>query len=108
MSTRIEPAPVLRMCSCLTGRQELLPEVEAFTQANDPFTDESDSNVLLDEAGRAKLCDFRLPGQGELTAHFGLGQATTVSRVEIRWPSGHVQTLVDAPINQVLNVRESN
>ena len=46
--------------------------------------------------------------QGELTAHFGLGQATTVSRVEIRWPSGLVQTLVDAPINEVLNVRENN
>jgi hypothetical protein len=28
MSTRVEPAPVLRMCSCLTRREELLPEVE--------------------------------------------------------------------------------
>jgi hypothetical protein len=29
MSQRVEPAPVLRLCSCLTGNAELLPEVEA-------------------------------------------------------------------------------
>ena len=45
--------------------------------------------------------------QGELTQHFGLGTAATVSKVLIRWPSGHSQAVVDPPINRVLNVRES-
>jgi hypothetical protein len=45
--------------------------------------------------------------QSELTQHFGLGTATAVSKVVINWPSGHTQTIVDPPLNQILNVRES-
>jgi len=45
--------------------------------------------------------------QGELTQHFGLGTATAVSKVVINWPSGYSQTVVEPPINQVLNVREA-
>ncbi len=44
--------------------------------------------------------------QGELTQHFGLGAATVVSKIEISWPSGHVQTIPGPPINRVLSVRE--
>jgi hypothetical protein len=44
--------------------------------------------------------------QGELTQHFGLGDASAVSKVVINWPSGHSQTVVEPPINQVLKVRE--
>ena len=44
--------------------------------------------------------------QGELTLHFGLGTAATVSSVVINWPSGHSQTIVEPPVNQVLKVRE--
>jgi hypothetical protein len=45
--------------------------------------------------------------QGELTQHFGLGDATAVSKVVINWPSGHTQSIVEPAINQVLNVSES-
>jgi hypothetical protein len=45
--------------------------------------------------------------QGELTQHFGLGDATAVSKVVINWPSGHAQSIVEPAINQVLNVSES-
>ncbi|MDH5619529.1 MAG: CRTAC1 family protein [Gammaproteobacteria bacterium] len=44
--------------------------------------------------------------QSELTQHFGLGNATAVSKVVINWPSGNSQTIVGPPINQVLHVRE--
>ena len=44
--------------------------------------------------------------QGELSQHFGLGSATAIRKVVIRWPSGHTQTIVEPAINQVLNVRE--
>ena len=40
--------------------------------------------------------------------HFGLGQAKWVKKVEIRWPSGIVQTLRDVRTNQLLDVREGN
>jgi hypothetical protein len=34
--------------------------------------------------------------------HFGLGPATSVDRVEIRWPSGTLQVLEKVPADQVL------
>ena len=39
--------------------------------------------------------------------HFGLGESRTVRTVEIRWPSGAVQTLSDIETGQILNVRET-
>ena len=38
--------------------------------------------------------------------HFGLGAATRAETVEIRWPSGTVQTLTDVPVDQLLTVTE--
>lgn len=37
-----------------------------------------------------------------LNAHFGLGTATTIDRVVIKWPSGIVDTYNDVDINQAL------
>ena len=45
--------------------------------------------------------------QSMLPAHFGLGSAAKADSVEIRWPSGTVQTLHDVPANQQLTVVES-
>ena len=45
-------------------------------------------------------------GQNMLAAHFGLGTATLVDSMTIRWPSGKVQTLTDVPVNQRLTVTE--
>jgi hypothetical protein len=38
--------------------------------------------------------------------HFGLGQDTVVTRLEIRWPSGVRQELRNVPADQILTVRE--
>jgi hypothetical protein len=38
--------------------------------------------------------------------HFGLGDAKIADEVEIRWPSGTVQTLKNVPADQVLQVKE--
>ena len=38
--------------------------------------------------------------------HFGLGQATNVDLVRIRWPSGQKQYLTNVPANQILTVEE--
>jgi len=42
----------------------------------------------------------------DLRAHFGLGTAARAARVEIRWPSGQVDTLLDLPANRILTVAE--
>jgi enediyne biosynthesis protein E4 len=41
-------------------------------------------------------------------AHFGLGTAPSVARVEIRWPSGARQVLSDVKADQILTVTEQN
>ena len=38
--------------------------------------------------------------------HFGLGTADAVQELEIRWPSGCIQTLNDVPANRILSVTE--
>jgi hypothetical protein len=39
-------------------------------------------------------------------AHFGLGNATKVDSLEIRWPSGTVETLKDLPVNKFFTLIE--
>lgn len=45
---------------------------------------------------------------GSLNAHFGLGQATVVTQVIIKWPSGVVDTINNPGINQKINVVEGS
>ena len=52
-------------------------------------------------------------GQGfkymsSLNAHFGIGQATTIDEVIIRWPSGVVDTFTNVSPNQMLRVIEGS
>jgi hypothetical protein len=44
--------------------------------------------------------------QNDLRVHFGLGKAEKVDQLEIRWPSGQVDTLKDVKANQVIYVKE--
>jgi len=45
--------------------------------------------------------------QNDLRVHFGLGKAERVDLLEIRWPSGQVDTLKDLKPNQLIFVREA-
>jgi len=38
--------------------------------------------------------------------HFGLGKDSSIPKIEIRWPSGTLQTLANVPVNQILEVVE--
>ncbi len=44
--------------------------------------------------------------QNDLRVHFGLGQAVEVDRLEIHWPSGHVETLENVRADRVIYVEE--
>ena len=44
--------------------------------------------------------------QNDLRVHFGLGKAEKVDVLEIRWPSGQVDTLKDVKANQLVFVKE--
>lgn len=51
-------------------------------------------------------CAFGFLMQSDRRLHFGLGKATAVDRIEIRWPSKQVQELTDVKADQILKVRE--
>jgi hypothetical protein len=44
--------------------------------------------------------------QNDLRVHFGLGKASRVDRLELRWPSGAVDVLENIKVNQLLTIRE--
>jgi hypothetical protein len=45
--------------------------------------------------------------QNQRRLHYGLGATTSVDRVIVTWPSGHVQTIEQPPIDKLLRVKES-
>jgi hypothetical protein len=45
-------------------------------------------------------------GQNDMRVHFGLGGATQVNRLEIRWPSGQVDVATDLSVNSIVTVVE--
>ncbi|HEX5481907.1 MAG TPA: CRTAC1 family protein [Terriglobia bacterium] len=44
--------------------------------------------------------------QNDLRVHFGLGAAEKVDLLELRWPSGHVDTLRNLAVDQIIVVKE--
>jgi hypothetical protein len=46
--------------------------------------------------------------QSDLRVHFGLGKAEKVNWLEIRWPSGQVDTMKDVGVNQLVFVSEGH
>lgn len=47
-----------------------------------------------------------LYSQNDLRVHFGLGTRRTVDRIEVRWPSGHRDVIMDVPADQTITIRE--
>jgi hypothetical protein len=44
--------------------------------------------------------------QSEMVAHFGLGQADVIDRIDVEWPSGYTQTFANVAPNQRITIRE--
>jgi enediyne biosynthesis protein E4 len=68
------------------------------------------ARVRVVASGRAQI-DEVLSGSGyysqnDLRLHFGLGAAAVVELVEVKWPSGAVQSLRGVKVNQVLRIEE--
>jgi enediyne biosynthesis protein E4 len=47
-------------------------------------------------------------GQNDQRQHVGLGTATRVDRLEVRWPSGTTDVLQNIEANQIITVREGD
>ena len=68
------------------------------------------SFIELTADGKSYVQESRCPSaflsQGDPRVHFGLGSAPIVQRIQIKWPSGTVQTLTDVRVDQILQVTE--
>ena len=68
------------------------------------------ARVTLSVGGRSQIREITAgasnSSQNMLPVHFGLGQASTVEQIQVRWPSGREQILRDVTPNQVLTVIE--
>jgi hypothetical protein len=69
------------------------------------------AQVKLTAAGRTQSADVRSGGsylsQSDLRLHFGLGPATKIDIIEVRWPSGTKQTLRDQACDRILTIDET-
>lgn len=68
------------------------------------------ARVEIWAGGREQLAE-RVASSGYLSQndgrlHFGLGPATSVDKIVVRWPSGRRQTLVNQSVDRVLTVEE--
>jgi hypothetical protein len=55
---------------------------------------------------RAALSQSSYYSHDDLRLHFGLGSATRVDAVEVRWPSGGVDTLRNVPADRFVRIKE--
>ena len=67
--------------------------------------------IITWEAGGVKQTRLKTAGGSYLSSHdpreiLGLGQATKIDSIEIKWPSGQVDKLTDLPINKYMKVVE--
>lgn len=49
-----------------------------------------------------------LSSSNDLRAHFGLGEDTSITEVEVTWPSGCIRTVSPGAVNQLVVVNESD
>jgi hypothetical protein len=66
--------------------------------------------VRVSAGGRTQMDEVRA-GRGyqsaeDLRLHFGLGTNQTIDRLQINWPSGHVQVQTNVPVDQVIRIQE--
>ena len=68
------------------------------------------ARVTITAQGRAQMREVKSGssylGQNDLRVHFGLADAKAVDRIDIRWPTGDVETLRDVAADQIVVVTE--
>jgi hypothetical protein len=68
------------------------------------------ARIRVTAGARTQMRDVRAGSsylsQSELRAHFGLGAAATVDRIDIVWPSGRTETIPSIAANQLVVIQE--
>ncbi len=89
-----------------SGNQWLVLNLEGTKSNRDGFG----ARIKVSIGGQVRCaearCNAGFLGNSDPRVHFGLGAAKTVDSIEIRWPSGTVQTLQNIAAGQILKVKE--
>ena len=68
------------------------------------------AKVIIEAGGRRQIVEVRSGGSyishNDMRAHFGLGAATTVDRLTIRWPNGNSETVDSLSVDRFYVARE--
>jgi hypothetical protein len=64
------------------------------------------ARVVVKSRGMSQMREIHTAPLDPTTVYFGLGQATVIDSIEVRWPSGIVQYLHGVRVNQRLLIRE--
>jgi hypothetical protein len=68
------------------------------------------ARLKLISGGRTQVREIRSGSsylsQNDMRAHFGLGRAAQVERLEVRWPSGRTDVMTSLMSNQIVTVKE--
>jgi hypothetical protein len=70
------------------------------------------ARLTLSSGGRTQIREIKSGSsylsQNDMRAHFGLGPATVVDRLDVRWPGGKTETITKIPANAVVTIREGD
>jgi hypothetical protein len=70
------------------------------------------ARVTLEAAGRRQIDEVMSGGsfysQNDMSLYFGLGRASVVDRLEVRWPSGMIQQWKNVPAGQSILITEGS
>ena len=77
-----------------------------------PNTDAVGARVRITAGGTTQFRDVKAGSsylsQSDLRAHFGLGAATRVDRIEVVWPGGATESLAGVATNQIVTIEQGN
>ena len=75
-------------------------------------TDAIGARVRLTVGARTQIRDIKAGSsymsQNDLRAHFGLGTATRVDRIEVVWPGGATESTAGVAVNQIVTIQQGN
>jgi len=70
------------------------------------------ARVTLEAGGLRQMDEVRSGGSfyshNDLALHFGVGRATKLDRLDVRWPNGEIQSWRGLPVNQRLIIAEGS
>jgi hypothetical protein len=79
-------------------------------RGNAPNLQAIGARLRVTAGGRTQIREIKAGSsylsQSDLRAHIGLGTATRVDRIEVRWPSGRVDTVTAEAADQIITIAE--